>query len=147
MKLKTLLATVSVTALAALVAGLVPGLASADPASAVQADVTQLTSDVTAAHTALIADLSSVTTDATAGNKPAVRADVKKFRVDVASYLPPIRTDLSQLKSDLQAAHAANVTGLRALIKSSVVADRQTIKEIRQATGQARHAVQALRKP
>ena len=57
MKTKTMLAAL----LICFAAVLVPSFASGDPGSTVQADLTQLGNDVTAAHAPLITDASNVT--------------------------------------------------------------------------------------
>jgi hypothetical protein len=141
MKTKTLFAV----ALVALVAAFVPALSSADAGSAVQADLTQLSSDITAAHDALIADFGAITTAAQAGDKTALRTAIGELRSDRQSLLPAVQNDRKQLLVDLKAARAANVTGLRDTVKAAIAANRAQIREIRQARHDARAAIRALR--
>ena len=141
MKTKTILAAL----LVCFAAALVPTLASGDAGSAVQADLTQLGNDVTAAHNTLVTDSSNVTTAAQAGDKAAVKTAVTALRSDVSTLLPAIRADRKQLVTDLQAARAAHVTGLGADVRPALKADRDAIREIRQAIHQARQAVRRLR--
>jgi hypothetical protein len=140
-KTKTILALT----FAALVFALGAALASADAGSAVQADLTQLGGDISAAHSTLIPDFNAITTAAQNGDKAAVIADIKQAQSDAATLLPAIRTDRGQLVSDLTAARGAHITGLGATVKAALVADQAAIKDIRDAARQARHAVQALR--
>ena len=69
---RTLLAVL----LVALAAVLVPSFAAADPGSAVQADLTQLSTDLKSAHDALVADLGAVTTAAQAGDNAGAIAAI-----------------------------------------------------------------------
>ena len=138
---RTLLAAL----LVALVAVLVPSFAAADPGSAVQADLTQLSTDIQAAHDALVADLGAVTTAAQTGDKDGAIAAVKKARADGQTLLPAVQKDRGQLRADVKLARAANVTGLAAEVKTAVQGNRALIKEIRQARRQAAKAIRSLR--
>ncbi len=139
---KTRVATVVV----ALGATFVPAsaLAGSVGSGAVQADLTQLSSDVSAAQTTLLADLASVNADVTSANTKALKTDIVKFRNDRTSAVETIKSDRSQLKTDLIAAHGAGVTGLAALVRPSVSADRATLRTIRQDVQQTREAVKAF---
>lgn len=129
----------------AAVAALAPTAAFADPTGVVQSDLTQLSNAVSTANTTLVADLSAITTAAQAGDRATVKSDIEKFRSDRKTVVPPIRADRKQLIADLKAARAGGVTGLAALVRQSVTADRAAILEIEQAGAQARTAVFALR--
>jgi hypothetical protein len=131
--------------LVALAAVLVPSFAAADPGSAVQADLTQLSTDIKAAHDTLVADLGAVTTAAQAGDKAGAIAAITKARSDAQTLLPAVQKDRAQLRADVKLAKAANVTGLQAEVKAAVQANRALIKEIRQARRDARHAIRSLR--
>lgn len=137
-------ACLAVTAVA-LVAAFMPVASYADPTSTVQADVTQLTTDVTTAQNPLVPDLTAIESDATAGNLSAVKSDVATYRSDRGTVLPPVQGDLRTLKADLKAARQAGVKGLRQLIEPSLVADRQALAQIRQAMKEARSDVRHLR--
>ena len=137
---KTLLAAL----LVAFVAVLVPSFAAADPGSAVQADLTQLSTDVQAAHDALVADFGAVTTAAQAGDKAGAIAAMKKARADRQTLLPAVQKDRGQLRADVKLAHAASVAGLAAEVKTAVHGNRALIREIRQARRQAAHALRSL---
>ena len=84
---RTLLAAL----LVALAAVLVPSFAAADPGSAVQADLTQLSTDLQAAHDTLVADLGAVATAAQAGDKTGAIAAIKKARSDAQTLLPAVQ--------------------------------------------------------
>ena len=132
---RTLLAAL----LVALVAVLVPSFAAADPGSAVQADLTQLSTDVQAAHDALVADLGAVTTAAQAGDKAGAIAAIRRpARTPRRSCRPSRRIALSSAPI-VKLAKAANVTGLQAEVKTAVQANRALIKEIRQARRRGSH--------
>ncbi len=141
MKTKTMLAAL----LFCFAAALVPTLASGDPGTAVQNDVTQLGTDVTAAHDTLLPDCANITAAVQAGDKGAVKTALTTLQADVAKLLPAVQADRKQLSTDVQAARAANVTGLGAEVRPALKADRVAIREIRRAIRQARHAVRALR--
>ena len=126
-------------------AALTPTFASADAGTTVTSDLTQLGNEVTAAHDAIVADASSVTTAAQGGDKATTKAAVAKLRSDLSTLLTPVLADRKQLFTDLQAARAANVSGLGAEVGPALKADRAAIREIRQAIRQARKAVRALR--
>jgi hypothetical protein len=141
--------------LATLVAVLAPAaFAGPDPVATVTADLATLSTDVSAAHTALLADANAIETDAAAltgttdkaAARTTIQADVAKFRTDRQALIPPIQADLKQLRADLKAAHDANVdpSTLRPLVQSALTADRAALKEIRQASQQAHRAVMAL---
>ena len=78
MKTKTMLAAL----LICLAAVLVPGLASGDAGPAVQADLTQLGTDLTTAHNTLVTDATNVTTAANSGDKTAAKAALATLRSD-----------------------------------------------------------------
>ena len=140
--MKTLLSLVACT----LVAALVPALASsADPASTVQADLTQLSTDVMALHDTLLPDLTAITTAAQNGDKAGTRAAVAKWRADRRSVWPQVIQDRHQLRLDVKSAKAAGVTGLKDTVKSAVAANQALLKEVRDAAQHARAAVKALR--
>jgi hypothetical protein len=141
MKTKTMLAAL----LICFAAALAPTLASGDAGSAVQVDLTQLGTDVTAVHNTLVTDASNVTTAAQAGDKSAIKSAITTLRSDASTLLPAVQADRKQLVTDLTAAHAANVTGLGTDVRVALQADRVAIREIRQAIHQARQAVRALR--
>jgi hypothetical protein len=135
-------------ALAALVGALVPTAAIADspgPGDAVKADLTQLSTDVSAAHTTLVADLNAIATAAKGGDRAGVVSGVKQFRTDSATLLPAVKGVRQQLLTDIEAARAAKVTGLGPLVRATVKQDRGALREILQAAHQARGAVRALR--
>lgn len=143
MKTKTQLASL----LAILAIAVVPAVALADdPGAAVKADVAQLTTDVKAAHDSLIADLAAVTADAQKGDKAATRADVKKFRSDRRSALHTIVGDRKQLRSDLKAAHDANVdpSTLKPVVQAARAQNKAALEDLHQAADAARAAVKAL---
>jgi hypothetical protein len=132
--------------LVALGASFVPAAALADgPGDAVQADLTQLSGAVAAAHTALVADLNAIATAASGGDKAGVVAGVKQLRADRKSLVAPVRADRQQLRTDIKAAGAAKVTGLAPLVKATVKQDRAALKQVLQAARQARVAVRTLR--
>jgi hypothetical protein len=140
--MKTLLSLVACT----LVAALVPALASsADPASTVQADLTQLSTDVKTLHDTLLPDLTTITSAAQNGDKAGTRAAVAKWRADRRSVWPLVMQDRHQLRLDVKSAKAAGVTGLKDTVKSAVAANQALLKEVRDAAQQARAAVKALR--
>jgi hypothetical protein len=143
MKKKALLAAVLVS----LAVAVVPAVALADdPTAAVKADLAQLSSDVKAAHDALIADLTTVTSDAQKGDQTATKADVKKLRFDRRSLLAPIRSDRKQLRTDLKAARDANVDPgtLKPLVQAARAQNIAALKDLRQAAHDTRAAVKAL---
>src|SRR5579871_3039916 len=101
-------AFLAVTAVA-LVAAFMPVASYADPSSTVQADVTQLTTDVTTAQNTLMPDLTAIENDATAGNLSAVKSEIAKYRGDRGTVLPPIKTDRTTLVADIKAARQSGV--------------------------------------
>ena len=131
--------------LVALAVVLVPSFAAADPGSAVQADLTQLSTDVQAAHDALVTDLDAVTAAANAGDKAGAIAAIGKARSDAQTLLPAVQKDRAQLRTDVKLAKAGNVSGLQAEVKTTVQANRALSKEIRQARRDARKAIRSLR--
>jgi hypothetical protein len=142
MKTTTVLAVLTV----ALAAALVPAFASAaDPGATVQADLTQLSTDVKALHDTLLPDLAAVTAAAQKSDKTGTRAAVKQFRTDRRSGWQTVIQDRKQLRTDLKAARDANVTGLKDTVKAGVTANQALLKEVRQAAAQALAAVKALR--
>ena len=141
MKTKTILALT----LVALAFTLGAALASADAGSTVQADLTQLAGDISAAHSTLIPDFDAITAAAQKGDKAGVMTDIKLAKSDAANLLPAIRTDRSQLVSDLKAARGAHLTGLGAAVKAALAADKAELTDIRDAAQQAKNAVQGLR--
>ena len=137
--------TLSAALFMALVAVLVPSLAAADPGSAVQADLTQLSTDLQTAHDTLVADFGAVGTAAQAGDKTGAITAIEKARSDAQALLPAIQKDRLQLRADVKLAHAANVTGLASEVKTAVKGDRALIKDIRRARRDARKAIRSLR--
>jgi hypothetical protein len=143
MKPRAMFAALLVT----LVAALVPAVSLADdPSAAVKADIAQLSSDVKAAHDALIADLTAVTADAGKGDVAATRGDVTKLRSDRRSLLAPIRADRRQLRRDLKASRGAGVdpATLKPLVQAARAQNQTSLQEVRGAAKQARAAVKAL---
>ena len=143
MKTKIMLASLLVS----LATAVVPAVALADdPTAAVTADLAQLSSDVKAAHDALIADLTAVTSDAQKSDQAATKADVQKFRSDRRSLLTPIRSDRRQLRADLKAARDANVdpSTLKPLVQAARAQNRAALQDLHQAAQDARAAVRAL---
>ncbi len=100
-----------VTGLAA-VAAAVPVAATADPAGAVKADLTQLQADITKAHDTLLADIAKISSDAGKGNPATVKADIQAFRSDRETLVGAVKADIAQLKTDIQAATAQPVPGV-----------------------------------
>jgi len=142
MKVKTVLAVLTVV----VAASLVPAFASAtDPGAAVQADLTQLSTDVKALHDGLLPDLAAVTAAAQRADKSGVKAALVKLRTDNRALRPAVRKDRHQLRVDLRAARTAGVTGLKDTVNASITANQALLKELRQAANQARDAVKALR--
>jgi len=143
MKTKIMLASLLVS----LATAVVPAVALADdPTAAVTADLAQLSSAVKAAHDALIADLTAVTSDAQKSDQAATKADVQKFRSDRRSLLTPIRSDRRQLRADLKAARDANVdpSTLKPLVQAARAQNRAALQDLHQAAQDARAAVRAL---
>ena len=142
MKTKTVLAVLTVV----LAAALAPAFASAaDPAAAVQADLTQLSTDIKALHDGLLPDLAAVTAAAQKGDKAGVKAALVKLRTDNHALRPVVRKDRRQLRVDIRAARSAGAIGLKETVKASVTANQALLKEVRQSAKQARDAVKALR--
>jgi hypothetical protein len=141
MKTKTMFAAL----LICLAAVLVPALASGDAGSAVQADLTQLGTDLTTAHNTLVSDATNVTTAANGGDKTAVKTALTTLRSDASTLLPAVHADRKQLVTDLQAARAAHLTGLGTDVRAALKTDRAVLKDLREALHQARQAVRALR--
>jgi hypothetical protein len=129
----------------ALAAVLVPSFAAADPGSAVQADLTQLSTDLQAAHDTLVADFGTVGTAAQAGDKTGAIAAIEKARSAAQALLPAVQKDRLQLRADVKLARAANVTGLASEVKTAIKGDRGLSKDIRQARRDARKAIRSLR--
>ena len=141
MKIKTALALLTF----ALAATLVPSFASAaDPAGAVQADLTQLSTDVKALHDTLLPDIAAVTTAAQNGDKAGTKDALKKLRTDRRSARRTVLVDRHQLRLDLKAAKDAGAAGVKDTVKSAVTADQALLREVRQAAKQAHAAVKAL---
>jgi hypothetical protein len=105
MKTKLMLAAL----LAVLVAAVVPTIASADPQSAIKADLAQLATDLNAAHAALAPDFQALKADLGKGDKTAAQADVQKLRSDAQNVLPAVQKDRQQLVADIKAARDAGV--------------------------------------
>jgi hypothetical protein len=133
--------TIVAAVLVVLVAVLVPSFAAADPGSAVQADLTQLSGDVKTAHDTLVPDLGAVIAAAQAGDVAGAKAAIQKARGDAKSLLPAVQKDRRQLRTDLEAARAAGVTGLAAEVKAAVQVDHPLVRDIRQARRQALLAI------
>ena len=104
-------------ALAVAVAVIVPVAALADdPLAAIQADITQLKTDVQTKHDTVLADAQTLQTDAQtlvgsdkATAKAKIKADVQKLTGDWKSLLAVCKTDREKLRSDVEAAKAAGV--------------------------------------
>jgi hypothetical protein len=80
-----------------LAAVLAPSFAAADPGSAVQADLTQLSTDLQATHDTLVADFGAVGTAAQAGDKAGDIAAITKARSDAQTLLQAVQKDRLQL--------------------------------------------------
>jgi hypothetical protein len=94
---------------AVLAAAVVPTFASADPQSAIKADVAQLATDLKTARAAFGPDLQTLKADFAKGDQTAVQADVQKLRSEAQSVLPAVQKDRQQLVADLKAARDAGV--------------------------------------
>jgi hypothetical protein len=138
--------TLLVLSACVLVAAFAPTLASAaDPSTTVQADLTQLSTDVKTLHDTLLPDLAAITAAAQKGDKAGAKTAFQKFRTDRRSAFQTVHQDRHQLRLDLKAAKDAGVTGLKDTVKSAVAANQTLIKDVRQAVQQAIAAVKALR--
>jgi len=138
MQTKTVLAALT----AVLAFALLPAFASADAGSAVQADLSQLSTDVKALHDTLLPDLAAVTAAAQKADKTGLRAAVQKFRGDRRAAWKTVREDRHQLRVDLK---AANDPSLKDTVKAAVAANQALLKEVRQDARQALAAAIALR--
>jgi opacity protein-like surface antigen len=143
MKLTSLLATAAVS-LAATVSAATA--APADQAGAVRADLTQLQSDITKAHDALVADVAKITADIGKG-RDALRADIEAFRSDRQSLMGTVKADIAQLRSDLKAARDAKVDSgdLKSLAHSIRDLGKSDRADVQQAVQNARDALKALK--
>jgi hypothetical protein len=142
-------------ALALAVAAVVPVAAFADdPTSAIQADITQLQTDVKAKHDAVLADAQTLQNDAVslvgsdkASAKAKIKTDAQKLSVDWHSLLAVCLTDRAKLQTDIAAARAAGVKGseIRPLVRQANLQIRASNLEMRAGVLKARAAVLALR--
>src|SRR4051794_25455322 len=105
--------------LVAVAVALVPAAGLADAGSAVQADLTQLSTDLQTLHDTLVPDLQAVTAAAQSGDRAATKAAVVKARTDGKALRPALAADRKQLVVDLEAAKAAGLTGLRQQVKEA----------------------------
>lgn len=147
MTLKTLVAT----AVVGMVAFVPAALAVGDPLAAVQADLTKLQSDFSAAHGTLMADAQKLQGDAalvTTGDKKAARtalkADWTKFQSDFHAKHVTMQADWQQLHADLQAARQAKA-GTKADRVGLRTAEQQMLRTFRTGRAQVHQAVQAAR--
>jgi hypothetical protein len=120
-------------------AAVVPAAATAagDPLAQAKADLTKLTSDVSAAEATIAADakgsdLAQLKRDAKAGST-TLKADWKVLLVDVAAARKA-GADKAQLKSLLQAART-QVKGFRSAVRSAFAEARQAAKRIKGSKG------------
>lgn len=142
-------------ALALAVAVIVPVAALADdPLAAIQADITQLQTDVKVKHDAVLADALTLQTDAEtlvgsdkATAKAKIKADVQRLTGDWKSLLAVCKTDREQLRSDIEAAKAAGAkpNQIRPIVREANLQIRASNLEMRAGVLKARAAVIALR--
>jgi hypothetical protein len=142
-------------ALALTVAAIVPVAAfAADPLAAINADITQLQTDVQAKHDAVLADAQKLQTDAQslvgsdkATAKAMIQADVLKLTGDWRSLLSVCVTDRAKLRSDIDAAKTAGADKgqIRTLVRVANLQIRASNLEMRAGVLKARAAVFALR--
>ena len=142
-------------ALALAVTVIVPVAALADdPLASIQADITQLQSDVKVKHDAVLADAQTLQTDAQTlvGSdkttaKAKIKADALKLSTDWHSLLATCLTDRAKLQTDIAAALTAGVKGnqIRPVVREANLQIRASNLEMRAGVLRARAAVLALR--
>jgi hypothetical protein len=153
------LKTLAAAAVLGVVAFVPAALAAGDPVAAVQADLTKLQSDFSAAHDTLIADAQKLQSDAALikpGNKDAaksaLKADWTKLQSDFQAKHVTMQADWQQLHADFLAARDAKA-GTRAdrvALRTAEQQMRQTFQtgraQVHEAVQAARAAIQAARK-
>ena len=142
-------------ALALAVTVIVPVAALADdPLAAIQADITQLKTDVKTKHDAVLADAQTLQNDAQtlvgsdkATAKAKIRIDVLKLTGDWRSLLSVCLADRAKLHADIAAAHAAGLKQkqIRPIVREANLQIRASNLEMRAGVLRARAAVIALR--
>ncbi len=150
------LVSLAALALATAALGATAARAGTDPVAQAQADLQKLTTDATALHSAVLADVQKIGSDAQslAGStdkkaaRAALQADFQKLQSDRQALVPPVEADWKQLQTDLQAVKASK-TGkgqLAPLLKAAneqLAQERDAVKQAVQATMQALQALKA----
>ena len=143
------------TALALAVAAILPVVALADdPLAAINADITQLQTDVKTKHDAVLADAQTLQTDAQtlvgtdkATAKAKIKIDVLKLTGDWRSLLSVCLSDRAKLHADVVAARQAGLkrNQIRPLVREANLQIRASNLEMRAGVLRARAAVLLLR--
>ena len=141
-------------AVAAVAIAPVAAFADTDPLAAIKADIAQLKTDVQAKHDAVVADATTLQTDATtlvgtdkATAKAKIKVDALKLTGDWKSLLSVCLADRIQMRKDIYAARQAGDGNgqIRPLVREANLEIRATNLQMRAAVLQARAAVVALR--
>ncbi|MBV8394880.1 MAG: hypothetical protein JO064_01300 [Actinobacteria bacterium] len=142
-------------AIAFVAAATVPVAALADdPLATVQADITQLQTDVKTKHDTVLADAQALTADAQklAGSDKAtaqatIKSDLQKLSGDWKSLLAVCLSDRQKLHTDIAAAKSAGAkaSDIRPLVQTANQQIRASNEDMRAGVKSAHDAVVALR--